>query len=667
MADHRLPVPQHQNETGFDGYTGEVAFEVKRKNEPYARLRIYVVDPTTGGSTIVAGDGQSPPTTIMSGSTGGVGPTGPVGPTGATGAVGATGPQGPTGGTGATGATGPNSTTAGPTGVTGPTGAGVAGPTGSTGSTGATGPQGDPGSSDLTALTARVAALEGIPTYNMAQAANIVGNDSTDCTTAIQNLINFFGGLGSKIRLVLPGGIFRHTGLDCPFSNIYIEGAGQRATILKYTGSRANGGINFNGTDKGDYTGRIEAGGLRFLNLTYAGTNNGPGVRIRSATDFLFDHVAWTAWRGVGGMINARDWADSHLIEPQADFCGSADDTDKALLDFTALPTGSAELNATNNHGIDRTAQGGEWAVDRIRIWGGRIENCGDRIMNFTAGNGHFVAKIAVYSLKCENSTASGNGLGGSISNGAQFYLNQVLGFEWYGLECTLQELRTAHAIVPTMFQLVNCYQVKMSGTISMGSGRTTKPFTSLMTIDGGAGHNYDLRFANGDGTGAALPTNVWRWLNTPVRIYRDGSSWGDDQSSTFPSADSGSLPSGPTWNDTRDTAGANLFGHATDQQAHPPAFTTLATNGTASNRITLIDTTSGNVTVALPPAAGANTGRRMTFKKTVAANSAILDPNASETIDGATTKTATAQYAAMTVVSDGTTWWATDVIGTWT
>jgi hypothetical protein len=547
MADHRLPVPQHQNETGYDGYSGEVAFEVKRANEPYPRLRIYVNDPANNGApSIVTGDGTSPPTTVTSGQTGSQGPKGDTGPTGATGSTGAQGVQGPTGPTGATGPAGIQGIQG--TGPTGPTGAGVTGATGVTGPTGATGPQGSPGTSDLTALTARVAALEGIPTYNMAQASNIVGDNSTDCTTTIQNIINFFGAAGAAIRLVFPKGIYRHTGITIPYSNIYLEGAGQRATVLDYRGSRADGGIYFKGIDRGDYTGRIEGGGLRFLQMTYNGSNNGPGVKIRSYTDMLLDHVWWQGWRGTGGCINARDWADSHLIEPQADFCGSADDTDKALFDFTALPTSSSELNTTNNGGVDRTSQGGEWAVDRIRFWGGRFENNGDRIFNFVAGNSHFVAKIALYSTKVENSTSSGNGVGGSNPNGAQFYLSQVLGFEWYGLECTLQSLRTGHAVIPTMFNLVNCYQVRLIGTVSMGSNGTDKVFTTIVTTNGGAGIHYQLFFANGDATGAALPTQCFTWTGSPQRATNKGSSWGDDQSSTFPASDSGAPASDLSW-----------------------------------------------------------------------------------------------------------------------
>lgn len=76
-------------------------------------------------------------------------------------------------------------------------------------------------------------------------------------------------------------------------------------------------------------------------------------------------------------------------------------------------------------------------------------------------------------------------------------------------------------------------------------------------------------------------------------------------------------------------------------------------------------DTTSGSITIALPVAAS-STGKRITVKKIVAANSLILDGNASEVIDGATTKTATAQWAVMTIWCDGTAWFVENSLQTW-
>lgn len=72
-----------------------------------------------------------------------------------------------------------------------------------------------------------------------------------------------------------------------------------------------------------------------------------------------------------------------------------------------------------------------------------------------------------------------------------------------------------------------------------------------------------------------------------------------------------------------------------------------------------LADATSAAITVNLP-AVAASAGRVLVVKKTDAsANAVTLDGNASETIDGATTKALAAQYDVVTVVCDGSAWWA--------
>lgn len=77
-----------------------------------------------------------------------------------------------------------------------------------------------------------------------------------------------------------------------------------------------------------------------------------------------------------------------------------------------------------------------------------------------------------------------------------------------------------------------------------------------------------------------------------------------------------------------------------------------------------VVDSTAGSVTVALP-AAASSAGVVFGFVKTIAANSLILDGNASETVGGATTKTATAQYAAITIWCDGSAWHILSNVGT--
>lgn len=64
----------------------------------------------------------------------------------------------------------------------------------------------------------------------------------------------------------------------------------------------------------------------------------------------------------------------------------------------------------------------------------------------------------------------------------------------------------------------------------------------------------------------------------------------------------------------------------------------------------------SGVYSVTLPPAAS-STNRVLIFKRTNASNNVTIDGNASEEIDGATTKVLSANYDSIMIVCDGTDW----------
>ncbi len=82
-----------------------------------------------------------------------------------------------------------------------------------------------------------------------------------------------------------------------------------------------------------------------------------------------------------------------------------------------------------------------------------------------------------------------------------------------------------------------------------------------------------------------------------------------------------------------------------------------INTNYTAADETILIaDASSGNITITLPAASSVD-GRTYTIKKSTAANQVIVDGNGGETIDGAATKTLSAQYAKLTIVSNGGNW----------
>lgn len=78
-----------------------------------------------------------------------------------------------------------------------------------------------------------------------------------------------------------------------------------------------------------------------------------------------------------------------------------------------------------------------------------------------------------------------------------------------------------------------------------------------------------------------------------------------------------------------------------------------------------LADATGGAIVLTLPTAASAYSdglGRRYTAKKIDSGgNTVTLDGAGSETIDGATTKVLSAQYASVTIQSNGTAWFIVD------
>lgn len=113
-------------------------------------------------------------------------------------------------------------------------------------------------------------------------------------------------------------------------------------------------------------------------------------------------------------------------------------------------------------------------------------------------------------------------------------------------------------------------------------------------------------------------------------------------------------------------TAGGLYFWNGTAYVYMPSnAVLSVTTSSalTADGGLVKVDASGAAVTVTLPPAASF-TGRDRTFKRmNSGANAVILDGLASETIDGAATYTLTAQYKAVTIVSDGSNWLVTSEV----
>lgn len=77
-----------------------------------------------------------------------------------------------------------------------------------------------------------------------------------------------------------------------------------------------------------------------------------------------------------------------------------------------------------------------------------------------------------------------------------------------------------------------------------------------------------------------------------------------------------------------------------------------------STHEVVVCDAISAAFSVDLP-AAASNTGRRYHIKKIdSSANAVTVDGDASETIDGSTTKALASQYDSVTIVCDGTEWW---------
>lgn len=95
---------------------------------------------------------------------------------------------------------------------------------------------------------------------------------------------------------------------------------------------------------------------------------------------------------------------------------------------------------------------------------------------------------------------------------------------------------------------------------------------------------------------------------------------------------------------------------HLAGSEALPITTKTVTYTATASD-YTIVCNNAGAITINLPAAAGC-AGRIYVVKKiSGAALNVTIDPNASETIDGALTRLLTTQYESVMIQSDGTSW----------
>lgn len=95
-----------------------------------------------------------------------------------------------------------------------------------------------------------------------------------------------------------------------------------------------------------------------------------------------------------------------------------------------------------------------------------------------------------------------------------------------------------------------------------------------------------------------------------------------------------------------------DLFGGVLQSLTKATAYTV-----TTSDHLIYVDTSGASRTMTLPALSGVTADVPFRFVKTSASNSLILDPDSAETIDGASTKTITANRAGATIIKSGSQW----------
>ncbi len=78
----------------------------------------------------------------------------------------------------------------------------------------------------------------------------------------------------------------------------------------------------------------------------------------------------------------------------------------------------------------------------------------------------------------------------------------------------------------------------------------------------------------------------------------------------------------------------------------------------TSNDTVIMADATSGNVTITLPTASSTSGYRFYVKRVDGSGNTVSVARSGSDTIDGATSQTLTAQYTSLTLVSDGSNWY---------
>lgn len=158
-------------------------------------------------------------------------------------------------------------------------------------------------------------------------------------------------------------------------------------------------------------------------------------------------------------------------------------------------------------------------------------------------------------------------------------------------------------------------------------------------------------------------------WISDLSKLqYDTGSAWVDVGSLANPMTAGGDIIyGGPGGTATRlangsagqvlQSGGGTAAPSWTSSPIVPYASKSANYTATLSDEILVVNATSGNITITLPAASG-NTGKKYTIKKSDATvNQVIIDGNASETVEGATTFSLYNQNDRVEIVCTGSGW----------
>lgn len=295
-------------------------------------------------------------------------------------------------------------------------------------------------------------------------------------------------------RIIGAGG---RAGMAGKGTRFYLTGGG--SACVRIEGSDAGGG----------YGSRVLGCGISGVYME----NQGPtatGLRIKHASLAMFQDVYTVGFRADGGGVYAYNFADSFFLDCAWEFCGSADQTDKAVIKFTGAVDGGETPR---------------WAVDAIRFIECRWENNSDRLLDFREGNGFQVNKIFFFGCKFENSVNTSNGLNGSSgATQAQVWLDNCSHIAFDTCDFTLQQLAPgAPTPLSTIFRCKQATSLHLNGVnFHLGAGGMPKCFTNYFVYD-----NINGVLALNDvwvnsGSAGAFPTAVLAATNTPKLAQRN-------------------------------------------------------------------------------------------------------------------------------------------------